>query len=312
MLLDDVAVPFDGGLFVPLGALVVGQLQFDHRDALDLQLLGEQEREGADSPLVILEQTLGFAQLVGRLGFKILVWAGLDGAAERGYRLLILLELDPALPQPVKGHRPDEPVIRLFGRPRILLGGGLIVALFKIERAELILRRLADSLGEAGVEGDVAELFFGRVEFTHREQGLAEQDLGLGDELTAGIELDDLFELAFGLGILTTVKEALPDHDQGVVHPAAFRIILEDAGGLFDRLLVILHLARGRFVRSGTGGQLPPPPRLLLFLGREFHDLCALALLALLGGVVKKLLGIIESIIIGATAEENQRQAKEG
>jgi len=41
VLLDDIAVPFNGGLLVTLGPLVVGQLQLDHGDTFDLQLLGK-------------------------------------------------------------------------------------------------------------------------------------------------------------------------------------------------------------------------------------------------------------------------------
>jgi len=50
---------------------------------------------------VILEQALGLAELVGRLGFEIFIGTGLDRAAKDRHRLLILLKLNPALSQPV-------------------------------------------------------------------------------------------------------------------------------------------------------------------------------------------------------------------
>jgi len=122
----------------------------------------------------------------------------------------------------------------------------------------------------------------------------------------------DLLKLALRFGIFAAVEEALPDHDQSVIDPAALRVILEDTGGLFNGLLIILHFGRRRLVGGGGGSQIAAPLLLQLLFRRELHHLGSLALLALFGGVLEELLGIVESIVIGATAEKDQRHTKDG
>ena len=245
MLLDQVAVPFERRFLVALQAVIIGQLQFDHWNAFDLEFFGEEDGESAGSGGIILDQTLGFTELVGGLRFEILIGADVDGAPENGRRLIVLFELDHALTETVPGHGADERVIGFLGGTPVLVGRQLIIFFLKIERGQLIFRGLAYLLVKPGIEGDLAEFFFRGIEFAQRQIGFAEEDMCLGDIFAVGVELDDLFEFALRLAKFAAVEKALPDHNQGVIDPAALGVILEDAGSFFDRLLIVLHLGGG-------------------------------------------------------------------